>query len=131
MPRQNVSSGTTWESLAGYSRAVRIGNWISVSGTTATDENNQPVGIGDPYTQTIYALQKIERALHEAGASLGDVIRTRIYIINPDEWEAVARAHGEIFGSIRPANTLLTVKALVGDYYLVEIEADALLQGSS
>jgi enamine deaminase RidA (YjgF/YER057c/UK114 family) len=128
LQRQNIASGTTWESLAGYSRAVRIGNWVCVSGTTATNENSQPVSIGDPFAQTIYTLRKIERALTEAGASLNDVIRTRVYIVNPEQWEAVARAHGEIFGNIRPANTLVTVKALVGDDYLVEIEADALIQ---
>jgi enamine deaminase RidA (YjgF/YER057c/UK114 family) len=127
MMRQNISSGTTWESLAGYSRAVRIGNWVSVSGTTAADENTQPVGIGDPYAQAIYILRKIERALNAAGASLNDVIRTRIFIVEPEHWERVARAHGEIFGQIRPANTLVVVKALIGPDYLVEIEADALI----
>jgi enamine deaminase RidA (YjgF/YER057c/UK114 family) len=127
MTRQNVSSGTTWESLAGYSRAVRIGNWVSVSGTTAADENTQPVGIGDPYAQAIYILRKIERALNASGASLSDVIRTRIFIVETQHWEQVARAHGEIFGQIRPANTLVVVKALIGPDYLVEIEADALI----
>ncbi len=127
MSRQNVSSGTTWETLAGYSRAVRVGNWVSVAGTTAADENTQPVGAGDPYAQTIYVLRKIERALKTAGASLDDVIRTRIYIVNHEDWEQVARAHGEIFGNIRPANTLIVVKALIGPEYLVEIEADAIV----
>jgi enamine deaminase RidA (YjgF/YER057c/UK114 family) len=128
MSRQNISSGTTWESLAGYSRAVRIGNVVAVSGTTASDENTQPVGVGDPYEQTIYTLRKIERALKQAGVSLEDVIRTRVYIVNLDQWESVARAHGEIFGDIRPANTLIVVKALIGPEYLVEIEADAIIQ---
>ncbi len=126
--RQNVSSGTTWETIAGYSRAVRIGNLVSVAGTTAADEQTRPVAVGDPYGQTLYILQKIERALVEAGASLEDVIRTRIFITEHDHWEAVARAHGEIFGTIRPANTLVVVKALIGPEYLVEIEADALIE---
>ncbi len=129
--RQNVSSGTTWEGIAGYSRAVRIGNWISVSGTTATDDQTQPVAVGDPYGQTIYILRKIERALNAAGASLNDVIRTRVFIVEHDHWEQVARAHGEIFGQIRPANTLVVVKALIGPEYLVEIEADALVEPKS
>jgi enamine deaminase RidA (YjgF/YER057c/UK114 family) len=128
MSRQNISSGTTWETLAGYSRAVRVGNWVSVAGTTAADENTQPVGVGDPFAQTLYILRKIERALKVAGASLNDVIRTRIYIVERDDWEQVARAHGEIFGQIRPANTLVVVKGLIGPEYLVEIEADALIQ---
>ncbi len=127
MSRQNISSGTTWETLAGYSRAVRVGNWVSVAGTTAADENTLPVGVGDPYVQTIYVLRKIERALKAVGASLKDVIRTRIYIVEHDDWEHVARAHGEIFGQIRPANTLIVVKALIGPEYLVEIEADAIV----
>lgn len=131
MPRQNIASGTTWEALAGYSRAVRIGNWVCVSGTTATDEQNQIVGAGDPYAQAIYILHKIERALKQAGASLEDVIRTRIYLVQTEHWEAVARAHGEFFGQIRPANTLIVVKALIGEGYLVEIEADALIEGKA
>ena len=126
--RQNVSSGTTWEAIAGYSRAVRIGNWVSVAGTTAADEQTRPVAVGDPYGQTLYVLRKIERALAAAGASLDDVIRTRIFIVEHDQWEQVARAHGEIFGQIRPANTLVVVKALIGPEYLVEIEADALVE---
>jgi enamine deaminase RidA (YjgF/YER057c/UK114 family) len=128
MPRQNISSGTTWESFAGYSRAVRIGNHVAVAGTTASDENTQPVGVGDPYAQTIYILRKIERALNQAGASLEDVIRTRIFIVQTEHWEQVAKAHGEIFGQIRPANTLVTIKELIGPNYLVEIEADAIIQ---
>ena len=125
--RLNISSGTKWESLAGYSRAVRIGNWISVSGTTATDENGQVVGPGDAYAQTIYAIRKIERAMNKAGATLENVIRTRIFIVHTPDWEAVCRAHGEIFSTIRPANTLVTVKELIGAEYLVEVEADAVL----
>jgi len=126
--RQNVSSGTKWEGIAGYSRAVRIERSIWVAGTTATDENSQLVGENDPYTQTIYILRKIERALKEAGATLEDVVRTRVYLVRTGDWEAVAMAHGEIFGAIRPANTMLTVKELIGDGYLVEIEVDAYLK---
>jgi len=129
--RQNVSSGTTWETIAGYSRAVRIGNWVSVAGTTAADEQTHPVAVGDPYGQTIYILRKIERALIAAGASLDDVIRTRIFVVEHDHWEQVARAHGEIFSQIRPANTLVVVNALIGPEYLVEIEADALIETKS
>ncbi len=129
--RQNVSSGTTWETIAGYSRAVRIGNWVSVAGTTAADEQTRPVAVGDPYGQAIYILRKIERALIAAGASLDDVIRTRIFVVEHDHWEQVARAHGEIFSQIRPANTLVVVNALIGPEYLVEIEADALIETKS
>lgn len=126
--RQNISSGTVWETLAGYSRAVRMGELIAVSGTTATDENGHIVGQGDPYAQTAFILRKIERALREAGASRGDVVRTRIFVTNVAQWEAVARAHAEFFGEIRPANTLVEVSALIGEGYLVEIEADAVRQ---
>ncbi|GAB4551321.1 MAG: RidA family protein [Anaerolineae bacterium] len=128
MARQNISSGTTWEASAGYSRAVRMGNLIWVSGTTAADENTQPVAVGDAYGQTMYIFRKIERALHQAGATLKDVVRTRTYITNGEDTEAVSRAHGEIFGEIRPANTLIVVAALVGTEYLVEIEVDAYLE---
>lgn len=126
--RQNISSGTVWETLAGYSRAVRLGDLIAVSGTTATDDNGHVVGQGDPYAQTAFILRKIERALREAGASRGDVVRTRIFVTNVAQWEAVARAHAEFFGEIRPANTLVEVSALIGEGYLVEIEADAVRQ---
>ena len=125
--RQNISSGTSWESIAGYSRAVRIGNIVHVSGTTATDENGNVVGLNDPYAQTGYIIRKIERALNQAGAALTDVIRTRIYVTDANQWEAVARAHGEFFSQIRPANTLVEVSALIGDGYLVEIEAEAVI----
>ena len=127
MSRQNISSGTVWEDLAGYSRAVRKGNAVVVSGTTATDEAGQVVGAGDVYAQTVYAIQKIERALQAAGASLEDVVRTRIYVTDISRWQEAARAHAEFFGAIRPANTLVEVSKLVGEAYLVEIEADALL----
>ena len=128
--RQNISSGTSWEAIAGYSRAVRIGNVVHVSGTTATDENGNVVGLNDPYAQTIYILRKIERALTQAGALLTDVIRTRIYVTDAHQWEPVARAHGEIFSQIRPANTLIEVSALIGEGYLVEIEAEAIIATS-
>lgn len=130
MTRQNISSGTHWETFAGYSRAVRIGNWVAVAGTTAANEQTEPVAVGDAYGQTRYILGKIERALKAAGATLDDVIRTRVYIVNVDDWQAVARAHGEIFKDIRPANTLIVIRALIGEEYLVEIEADALIQDS-
>jgi enamine deaminase RidA (YjgF/YER057c/UK114 family) len=129
--RKNIASGTTWEAIAGYSRAVKLGNTIHVSGTTATDENGEVVGPDDPYTQTVYIIQKIERALKEAGAALDDVVRTRIYVTDAARWEPVARAHGEFFKNIRPANTLVEVSALIGDGYLVEIEADAIIQDGS
>jgi enamine deaminase RidA (YjgF/YER057c/UK114 family) len=123
--RHNVSSGTPWESLAGYSRAVRLGTSVWVSGTTASDELGQAQG-EDAAAQTRYILRKIERALQQAGAALTDVVRTRIYVVHLEDWEAVARVHGEVFGSIRPANTLIQVAGLV-DARLVEIEAEASL----
>jgi len=125
--RQRVSSGTQWEQVVGFSRAVRVGPFVYVSGTTATDERGEPVGIGDVAVQTDYVLRKIERALAEAGASLADVVRTRIYARDADDWEVIGRVHGRFFGDVRPANTLVEVSRLVGDEYLVEIEADALM----
>ena len=129
--RRNIASGTTWEAIAGYSRAVKLGNSVHVSGTTATDENGEVVGLDDPYAQTVYIIQKIERALKQAGATLGDVVRTRIYVTDASRWEPVAREHGEFFKDIRPANTLVEVSALIGEGYLVEIEADAVIQSAS
>jgi enamine deaminase RidA (YjgF/YER057c/UK114 family) len=125
--RQNISSGTRWEAIAGYSRAVRVGNVVHVSGTTATDEQGRVVGEGDPYAQTVYIVEKIGRALTEAGASLADVVRTRLYVTDVSRWEEVARAHAKFFGEIRPANTLVEVSALVGAAYLVEMEAEAVI----
>jgi enamine deaminase RidA (YjgF/YER057c/UK114 family) len=124
--RQNISSGTKWESIAGYSRAVRVGQVVHVSGTTATDEHGQIVG-QDAYEQSVYIFQKIERALKEAGASLRDVVRTRIYVTDAALWEGPARAHAEFFGDIRPANTLIGGIQLIGTGYLVEIEAEAII----
>lgn len=124
---QRVSSETEWEQVVGFSRAIRVDRFISVSGTTATGDDGNPVGVGDPAAQTDYIILKIQRALAEAGATLENVVRTRIYVTNADDWEAIGRVHGNYFGEIRPANTLVEVSRLVGDEYLVEIEADAIL----
>jgi enamine deaminase RidA (YjgF/YER057c/UK114 family) len=125
LTRKTVASGTPWESLAGYSRAVRVGPWIWVSGTTATNANGDVVGLGHPYAQTIQTLQNIDRALREAGAELKHVVRTRIYVTDMAHWERIAKAHAEFFDDIRPACTLVQVSALIRPELLVEIEADA------
>ncbi len=129
MGRQNISSGTDYERIAGYSRAVRLGNVVHVSGTTATEGADKIIGIGDSAAQTDFIIRKIEAALREAGASLNDVVRTRIYLAPDADWEAVARVHGRHFDEIRPANTLVYAQALVGADYLVEMEAEALVVG--
>ena len=125
MSRKNISSGAPWESVVGYSRAVRIGNHVWVSGTTATDEGGQVFGIGDAAAQTRYALRKIERALREAGVSMSDVVRTRMFVTDISQWDAIGRVHGEFFGNVRPAATMVEVSKLIDPGHLVEIEVDA------
>jgi enamine deaminase RidA (YjgF/YER057c/UK114 family) len=127
MERINYSSGAVWEEIVGYSRAVRVGNVIEVTGTVAVDESNQPVGVGNAYEQTKFSLGKIEKVLERAGGSLKDVVRTRLFVTDISKWQEFGRAHGEFFKDIRPCSSMIEVKGLIAPDYLIEIEATAIM----